>query len=66
MFNADPQFQSKLDFSNQHQSLFHPRFTPLIEEGDLVIFPSQLEHMVPKSESDEIRITIAFNIKIIK
>lgn len=66
MFNSDPQFQSKLDFSNQHQSLFHPRFTPHIEEGDLVIFPSQLEHMVPKSESDEIRITIAFNIKIIK
>lgn len=65
LFSGAPELQSKINFNDETQSLFHPRFTPNLNEGDLVIFPSQLEHMVPKSESNEIRITIAFNIKII-
>jgi hypothetical protein len=64
LLDLNPALKGKIDFNNSGQSLFHPRFTPQIEEGDIVIFPSQLEHMVPKTDSEEIRITIAFNIKI--
>ena len=32
------------------------------EEGNLILFPSYLEHMVTPSESDETRISIAFNV----
>ncbi len=35
-----------------------------VEEGDLIIFPSELEHSVPRNESNELRMTIAFNIQI--
>lgn len=35
-----------------------------VHEGDLVIFPSYLEHQVNVQESDEERITISFNIKV--
>ena len=31
-------------------------------EGNLFLFPPYLEHMVTPSESDETRISIAFNI----
>lgn len=37
----------------------------LVEEGDLVIFPSFLEHKVPKQKSDDIRIVLAFNFNIL-
>ena len=41
-------------------------FTPNIKEGDVIFFPSYLEHSVPKQPStpDYPRITISFNIKI--
>lgn len=64
MLDLNPQLKNKINFNDSDQSLYHPRFTPNISEGDIVIFPSQLEHMVPKSDSDEIRITVAFNIRI--
>ncbi len=60
-----PNLKNNIDFNNQSQSLFHPRFTPYVEEGDLIIFPSNLEHMVEKTNSNELRVTIAFNIKIV-
>lgn len=60
-----PNLKNNIDFNNQYQSIFHPRFTPFTEEGDLIIFPSSLEHMVEKTNSEELRVTIAFNIKII-
>lgn len=59
-----PNLKDNINFQDQNQSLFHPRFTPYVNEGDLIIFPSNLEHMVEKSDSDELRVTIAFNIKI--
>lgn len=59
-----PGFKDKINFNNQQQSLYHPRFTPSTEQGDLLIFPSHLEHMVEKVESPELRISIAFNIKL--
>lgn len=60
-----PNLKDNINFQDQNQSLFHPRFTPSVNEGDLVIFPSNLEHMVEKADSEELRVTIAFNIKII-
>lgn len=65
ILDVNPPLYNKIDFNNSNQSLFHPRFTPHVEEGDLVIFPSHLEHMVPKTDSEEIRITIAFNIRML-
>jgi hypothetical protein len=61
----NPHVKNKINFNNSLQSYFHPRFTPSLQEGDLVIFPGQLEHLVEKNHSDEIRITIAFNINIV-
>lgn len=34
-----------------------------VEEGDIIIFPSVLDHQVLPQETDESRITISFNIK---
>lgn len=64
LLDNDKSLKKNIDFNNQHQSLFHPRFTPMINEGDLICFPSYLEHMVEKSYDNELRITIAFNIKL--
>lgn len=63
--NLNPQVNSKIDFNNSEQSYYHPRYTPSIIEGDLLIFPGQLEHLVEKNHSDESRVTIAFNINIV-
>lgn len=40
------------------------KFTP--NEGDLLIFPSYLHHSVEENKSDEERIVISFNIKILE
>lgn len=35
----------------------------IIEEGDLILFPSTLEHFVPRSQQhDQLRITLSFNV----
>lgn len=47
------------------QSYYKAEYTPEIEEGDFIIFPSQLFHLVHPSESDELRVTIAFNFNIL-
>tara|TARA_B100000965_G_scaffold7480_1_gene5799 strand:+ start:6235 stop:6840 length:606 start_codon:yes stop_codon:yes gene_type:complete len=47
------------DFRQQH-------WLPDVKEGDILIFPSWLRHMVTANYSDEYRITLAFNINIIK
>ena len=36
-------------------------FTPDVEEGDLIIFPSYLEHHVPRGTYKDYRVTISFN-----
>jgi len=46
------------------QSYYKENFVPVINEGDLIIFPSELQHLVWKNQSDETRITIAFNFSI--
>jgi len=42
-------------------------YTPKISEGDLLIFPSYLDHFVPASDltPDNPRITISFNVKVV-
>lgn len=65
LLNLNPALKDKLNFENEKQSYFHPRFTPKVQEGDLLIFPGQLEHLVEKSYSEETRITIAFNINVL-
>lgn len=33
-----------------------------VDEGDLIIFPSYLEHKVPRQKSTKLRITLSFNL----
>ena len=33
-----------------------------LESGDIVFFPDDLEHYVPKSETDKPRLTVAFTV----
>lgn len=58
-------FKEKINFRNLKQSLYYPLYSPLINEGDCIIFPSNLEHLVEKSTSNELRTTIAFNFNIL-
>lgn len=58
-------FKEKINFDSTKQSLYHPLYSPLINEGDYIIFPSNLEHLVEKSTSEELRTTIAFNFNIL-
>tara|TARA_R100000657_G_C4656934_1_gene100869 strand:+ start:327 stop:854 length:528 start_codon:yes stop_codon:yes gene_type:complete len=48
-------------FSNLHLSLFQQNFKPECREGQMVIFPSFLHHMVSKTNES---ITIAGNISL--
>ena len=36
-------------------------FTLPMNEGELILFPSNLQHSVPQNESDEERISLSFN-----
>lgn len=64
LLTAHNQLKEKINFNNIVQSHFHPRFTPKLTEGSLIIFPGHLPHLVEKNFSDELRITIAFNISL--
>lgn len=66
LLDSNPELKNRIDFNHLGHGAYHPRFTPSLDEGDIVIFPSHLEHMVPMTDSKEIRISIAFNIKLIK
>ena len=39
----------------------HPR---LAEKGDLLVFPSDLVHYVEPNQSDEVRVSISFNLQL--
>lgn len=51
--------EKPIDFMNLSKS-------PEVDEGDLIFFPSYLHHRVNKQTSDELRITISFNMTIFK
>ena len=39
-------------------------YTPKVEEGDMIIFPSYLNHTVPAGKYKSYRVTIAINLNI--
>ena len=41
-------------------------YIPEVEEGDVIIFPSFMRHRVAPNHSENLRITMAFNINTIK
>jgi len=47
------------------QSYYKEQYRPEINEGDFIIFPSQMMHLVSPNQSDNLRITIAFNFNIL-
>lgn len=56
--NIKPEVAAKYNFSDQYY------FGPT--EGELILFPGSTYHKVRTSESDEDRISIAFNLRILK
>ena len=55
---------SKMSNSNENHSLYFDTFTPQINEGDFIIFPSHMDHVVYKNNSDDLRVTMAMNFKL--
>jgi hypothetical protein len=53
-----------LQETNLDHSLYFNTFTPEINEGDFIIFPAHLDHLVLKNDSDELRVTIAMNFTV--
>ena len=47
---------------NEHNNITAQQYEIHIEEGDIVLFPSHLDHSVDKNNSNEKRYSIAFNI----
>tara|TARA_R110002153_G_scaffold41039_1_gene117242 strand:- start:12 stop:632 length:621 start_codon:yes stop_codon:yes gene_type:complete len=47
---------------NEHNNITAQQYQINIEEGDIVLFPSHLDHSVDKNNSNEKRYSIAFNI----
>lgn len=45
---------------------YHDKYSPMIEEGDIIMFPNYLDHFVKQSEPTigNPRVTISFNISI--
>jgi hypothetical protein len=56
---------NNLQETNPEHSLYQEVFTPQVNEGDFIIFPSHLDHVIYKNNSDQLRVTIAMNFKII-
>jgi len=52
------------DSSNDLHSFFYPKFSISVKQGDIIIFPSSIEHEVCQQKSNNERITISFNIQI--
>jgi ectoine hydroxylase-related dioxygenase (phytanoyl-CoA dioxygenase family) len=51
---------AKTNFNNQNVGEYLP------ENGKLIVFPSWLEHSVLANKTNEIRISIAFNVNKVK
>ena len=47
--------------SKQFNEFNSETYVPEINEGDLILFPSNLSHSVPLNESDQERISLSFN-----
>lgn len=62
---AKPNLVSKLNIYNENQSMYFHELRPGVEEGDVLIFPSSLEHRIDPSETDELRIVVSLNFRIL-
>lgn len=61
-FNPYANFGSALEFNIKNKNPFNSNSISFVpEEGALYIFPSSLQHSVDRSESDQDRLTLAFN-----
>lgn len=56
---------SKMNNHNVDHTLYFDTFTPQVQEGDFIIFPSHLDHVIYRNNSDKLRVTTAMNFKII-
>ena len=56
IFSYSKEFRNKTNYYNLYK--FHPL------EGRMIVFPSHLRHCVEENESDEDRISIAFNLNL--
>ena len=57
--DVDVEDESRSEYRSHH-------WYPDVKEGDIIIFPSWLRHMVREQKSDETRISLAFNINTLK
>ena len=65
---VDPNERIRSLSMEMESNYYENRYSPRITEGSIVMFPSYLEHFVPKGPPtpDYPRITIAFNLKVLK
>ena len=57
--------RSILNQTSLNKDLSSPlSYTPKVEEGDMIIFPSYLNHTVPAGKYKSYRVTIAINLNI--
>ncbi len=57
--DVDVEDESQSEYRSHH-------WYPDVKEGDIIIFPSWLRHMVREQKSNETRISLAFNINTLK
>lgn len=65
IFSSVKNKQRLTSINNIKNTVYSEVFYPNIREGDLIIFPSWLEHTVPPNKSKELRVTVAFNIELL-
>lgn len=59
-----PEVTNRLDENNPDHSMYGDTFIPKVNEGDFIIFPSHLDHVIYKNNSDDLRVTVAINFRI--
>ena len=80
-FKFDPKLHNSVTFCNNRRVLnryytkknakyknidyLEEEYTPEVIQDDLIVFPSETYHRVKKNETDELRITICFNVKLV-
>ena len=65
---TDPIMEMRYNSFEMNSNNYSHQYKPKIREGDLLMFPPYLKHLVPKSKPtpDNQRITIAFNIRLLE
>jgi hypothetical protein len=58
-------YYTKKNAKYKNVDYFEEEYTPEVIQDDLIVFPSETYHRVKKNETDELRITICFNVKLV-